>query len=155
MPCNYADYPANWKKEIRPAILARAGQRIDPDTGFVVERARCEQCNALNLAYGYRDKAGRFWESQDIEDRLSEGRDLFDPGEALDHCWDRQGNPTKPVRIVLTVSHIDHDTKNNGMDNLRALCQRCHIHHDRGLHMANARKTRMAKTGQIEIQWQN
>ena len=154
MPCDYKKYPANWKTEIGPAILYRAGQRIDPDTGFVIERARCEQCNARNLAYGYRDKTGDFWEMQDIEDRLNEGQDLFDPGEVLEHCWDKMGNPTKPVRIVLTISHTDHDTTNNNPRNLRALCQRCHIHHDRELHMANARATRVAKTGQIEIQWQ-
>lgn len=155
MPCDYKKYPSNWKTEIRPAILYRAGQRIDPDTGLIVERARCEQCNARNLAYGYRDKAGDFWDARDIEDRLNEGQDLFGPGEVLDHCWDKQRNPTNPVRIVLTISHTDHDTANNNPRNLRALCQRCHLAHDKHLHAENARKTRIAKTGQIEMQWQN
>ena len=35
MPIDYADYPANWKTEIRPAILRRAGNR-------------CEFCGAAN-----------------------------------------------------------------------------------------------------------
>ena len=29
MPINYADYPPNWKSEIRPAILERAGHKCE------------------------------------------------------------------------------------------------------------------------------
>lgn len=35
-------------------------------------------------------------------------------------------SPSVPKRI-LTVDHIDHDPKNNAVDNLAALCQRCHL----------------------------
>lgn len=35
MPCDYSKYPSNWKTEIRPRILARAGNR-------------CERCGAEN-----------------------------------------------------------------------------------------------------------
>lgn len=35
MPCDYKDYPKNWRSEIRPAILERAGNR-------------CEFCGAVN-----------------------------------------------------------------------------------------------------------
>ena len=35
MPINYKNYPPEWKTRIRPAILARAGNR-------------CEQCGAAN-----------------------------------------------------------------------------------------------------------
>lgn len=37
----------------------------------------------------------------------------------------------KLSRIVLTVAHLDHDEQNNNLNNLRALCQRCHLKHDR------------------------
>jgi len=29
MPCDYKDYPPNWKSEIRPDILNRAGHRCE------------------------------------------------------------------------------------------------------------------------------
>lgn len=47
MPLNYKEYPKNWKKEIRPAILKRANNR-------------CEECGLQNHSLGYRDKAGFF-----------------------------------------------------------------------------------------------
>jgi hypothetical protein len=33
--------------------------------------------------------------------------------------------------IVLTVAHLDQDKGNNRFSNLAALCQRCHLNHDR------------------------
>lgn len=58
-------------------------------------------------------------------------------------------NCHKPrARIVLTIAHLDHDVTNNRDDNLKALCQRCHLRHDAKLHAENARKTREAKSGQ-------
>jgi hypothetical protein len=29
MPINYKEYPANWKTEIRPSILERAGHKCE------------------------------------------------------------------------------------------------------------------------------
>lgn len=38
----------------------------------------------------------------------------------------------KDVKIILTVSHLDHDetNKNVSIDRLRALCQQCHLRYD-------------------------
>lgn len=152
MPCNYANYPANWKTEIRPAILRRAGEVRQGKS--VVVQARCEQCGAENHSCGYRGVDGAWHDSRHIIDVLERtGQDMFDSDGPLSHCWDGYGNPTRPTRIVLTVSHTDHDTTNNRPDNLRALCQRCHLAHDKALHMANARETRREKTMQIEMQF--
>lgn len=52
---------------------------------------------------------------------------------------ERSGNPT---RIVLTIAHLDHTPENCAPENLRALCQRCHLDYDRSHHMKNARITR-------------
>ncbi|MFT8898360.1 MAG: hypothetical protein ABF968_15590 [Acetobacter sp.] len=38
------------------------------------------------------------------------------------------------TRVVLAVAHLDHDPRNNRQSNLRALCQRCHLIHDRAWH---------------------
>jgi len=136
MPFNAKPYPPNWKTEIRPRILARAGNR-------------CELCGAKNGATGYRDKAGKWYDWEFIESELEDnGRDLFDSDAALSHCYDRQGNPTKPTKIVLTIAHWhDHDPMNCEDYNLKAACQYCHINHDKDQHQTNARLTREKKAG--------
>ena len=35
------------------------------------------------------------------------------------------------TRVVLATGHLDHDPTNNRSRNLKALCQRCHMLHDR------------------------
>ena len=136
MPCDYSKYPPNWKTEIRPRILARADNR-------------CELCGAENGAYGYRDKTGRWWDSRHIDDVLHEsGRDLFEQGEWLEHCFDKHGNPTKPTKIVLTVAHWHNPDPMDCRDkNLKAACQYCHLTHDKEQHQTNARLTREKKAG--------
>lgn len=37
----------------------------------------------------------------------------------------------RSVLIVLTVAHLDHDPRNCDQENLRALCQGCHISYDK------------------------
>jgi hypothetical protein len=40
------------------------------------------------------------------------------------------------VRVVISTAHLDHDPANGDPDNLRALCQRCHLRHDLEYHVA-------------------
>ena len=40
------------------------------------------------------------------------------------------------TRVVLAAAHLDSDPTNNRLKNLRALCQRCHMLHDRPQHLA-------------------
>lgn len=122
MPIDYRKYPANWK-EIRARILARA-------------QNKCEECGVLNHEWGARDRHGQ-WHDQDEIDGMKS-----DTGEAY------FGEYPKIVRIVLTISHTDHDINNNADDNLRALCQRCHLHHDREHHAKSRRRNRDVRTGQ-------
>ena len=44
-------------------------------------------------------------------------------------------------RVVLAAAHLDHDPGNNRLRNLRGLCQRCHLIHDRPHHLAQRRIT--------------
>jgi hypothetical protein len=37
----------------------------------------------------------------------------------------------RTTRVVLAAAHLDHDPRNNRLRNLRSLCQRCHLLHDR------------------------
>jgi hypothetical protein len=47
----------------------------------------------------------------------------------------------RQTRVVLAAAHLDHDPRNNRMRNLKSLCQRCHLIHDRFHHMARRRIT--------------
>ncbi|MGH3449557.1 MAG: hypothetical protein ACRDQW_02300, partial [Haloechinothrix sp.] len=53
------------------------------------------------------------------------------------------------TRVVLTVAHLNHTPEDCHPDNLRALCQGCHLHHDRDHHVrtrARTRATQLADT---------
>lgn len=128
MPCDYKKYPKDWKA-IRAEVLERAGHK-------------CEECGVPNKEVGQRGVNGKWYTEKQINGMKSDkGYGLFG------HLPD----PFRVVRIVLTISHTDHDVTNNGepgnRPNLKALCQRCHLAHDHELHQANARATRERKAG--------
>ncbi|NJL72858.1 MAG: hypothetical protein HC888_15545 [Candidatus Competibacteraceae bacterium] len=57
----------------------------------------------------------------------------------------------RPVKVVLTVAHLDHDPSHADPARLKALCQRCHLVLDAPLHAANARRTRQARKAAGEL----
>jgi len=61
MPCDYSKYPPNWKTEIRPRILARAGQLIVD--GKIEKQAKCENCGVPNREIGTRKANGEWVKS--------------------------------------------------------------------------------------------
>ena len=133
MPIDYAKYPSNWKSEIRPAILERCGHK-------------CFFCGVKNYDTGYRDIDGKFYPSEEIINALNDrGYDYF--CNELSNCFDKKGEPTMPIKIVLTIMHLDHDIKNNDYNNLAAGCQKCHLNFDQKYHMKNARATNEKKKG--------
>jgi len=75
-------------------------------------------------------------------------------GWRCEWCDAKQGEP-HPVtlsRVVLTVAHVhDPDPGNVTPSNLAALCQRCHLAHDRPQHIAQRAAGRKAKmqTGEL------
>lgn len=112
-------YPDNW-----PAISLQ----VRTEAGN-----RCEWCKVANYAEGARDCAGMWWSFDRIEST----------SDAVIERW--FGRYPDIVRIVLTVAHVDHDTANGERSNLAALCQRCHLNHDREQHLVNAAATRERK----------
>lgn len=76
-------------------------------------------------------------------------------GWACEFCGARNGlqHPETGSTVVLTVAHLDHDTNNDSTENLRALCQRCHLRYDHKLHRQNSAETRRRKrhVNQIEL----
>lgn len=47
--------------------------------------------------------------------------------------------PDRVTRVVLAGAHLDHDPGSNHPRNLAALCQRCHLAHDRPEHRRRGR----------------
>lgn len=57
-------------------------------------------------------------------------------------------NPATGSKVVLTIAHLDHDLTHNDDENLRALCQKCHLTYDAKEHAKHAKATRDAKRTQ-------
>jgi len=62
-----------------------------------------------------------------------------------------QPHPVTGNKETLTVAHIDHDKDHNRFSNLAALCNRCHLNHDREQHIAKARANRKLKSPQLHF----
>lgn len=118
---NKARYPKNWK-----AIVARIKERAGN---------KCEFCGVPNYAIIWRYDNGTKWV-------------LYPEGMEAE-AWSIDGR--KAVKIVLTTAHLDHTPENNSDENLRCLCQKCHLNYDAKFHAHNARQTREKKAGQVAI----
>ena len=59
-------------------------------------------------------------------------------------CVERNGEPAKWAKgkVVLTVAHLNHMPMDCRPENLKAMCQRCHLRYDVEHHQRNARETR-------------
>lgn len=116
-------YPENWKA-IRAEILERAGNA-------------CEQCRAPNATVIARGEKGS----------PAEGTYMLEDGTVRDAVTGADRGTARGseydagsfVRVILTVAHLNHREDDNRPENLRALCQRCHLTHDRE---DNARRRR-------------
>ena len=68
-------------------------------------------------------------------------------------CEEQHGYPAMWAKgtIVLTVAHLNPDPMDCRPENLKAMCQRCHLRYDLPLHMRNAARTRRAKLNNHEL----
>ena len=74
-------------------------------------------------------------------------------GQECEFCGASNGvpHPITGSLVVLTVAHLDHNPMNCDRDNLRALCQKCHLSYDREEHTKNASRTRSLKKGNRDL----
>lgn len=138
MPINYKDYPPNWKTEIRPAVLKRAGEILHPVTKYIMQEAKCEHCGVENhrLIYRFGKEKGD-WE-------------LWPEGMESE-AWTLDGK--KATKIILTIAHLDHDKINHQvkLERLAALCQKCHLGHDIHHHIRNRRNNKNKHNLKLEL----
>jgi len=124
--------PKEWRV-IRAGILERA-------------RLRCEFCGVRQYGVGhwnddgfYYVRGNAFWDQFQYAGSYAEAR------EACDELNDSPDADVRQIVIVLTIAHLDHTPENNSPENLRALCQRCHLRYDAKHHAKNGRETRRQK----------
>lgn len=67
------------------------------------------------------------------------------------HAEHGKPNPMTGSKVVLTTAHLDHTPENCADENLKAMCQRCHLRLDADHHKKNARATRWRKVGQDDL----
>jgi len=110
-------YGREWQREIRPRILAR-------------DKNRCKFCGKPNHTHVRQvvDRARRLMWWFDTKAHAIILRDhkygiagVLEELPRLD---------SYEVRCVLTIAHLNHDPTDNRAENLAALCQWCHLHHD-------------------------
>jgi hypothetical protein len=111
-------YPLNWKAISDRIRFERAG-------------GQCE-CAGECGANHYR-------RVQEVQCR--DGRPGVQYGDRRCTSFHGRSSPQTGSKVVLTVAHLDHDPTNCSDDNLRAMCQRCHLTYDRD-HHAETRKGR-------------
>ena len=136
-PENKARYPKEWP-DIRAEVLRRADNM-------------CEFCGVENYAMGRWFE--NHWHVAHWLGSCENDRPRTDRphpchfGESV--IWAR------PIRIVLTIAHLDHQPEHNGergnRPNLKALCQRCHLRYDAKHHAHNAARTRRDKASQPDL----
>jgi hypothetical protein len=107
-PIDYKNYPPNWKSEIVPAVLARANNCCE-----------WEGCKFHNGQLVYRGKVNKRIE-------------WFETLEAAREVCDFYAVWIVPIKVVLTVAHLDHDETNHEvkLDRLAAMCQLHHLRYD-------------------------
>lgn len=123
----------------------------------VIERAgnKCEQCGKRNRRRVWVVRLAD-WLALRFPDRPAEQVDQFWSSVKGDgQCWracshadtvrlrlhGADWNLARQIRVILCCAHLDHDPTNNALANLRALCQWCHLNHDRSKH----RQTRVIR----------
>ena len=120
-PENLLHYPKNWP-EIRERIRKRATDQ-------------CEECGVPNGQLIYR-------ESSDAKSWVRVARpDERTLQPTLSTEW-AEFNGYKVVKIVCTTAHLDHVPEHVADDNLKFLCQKCHLAYDAEHHAQTAYATR-------------
>ena len=107
---------------------------IRPQHRWLWVKGCCEQCARPHGKTVSHLGDGRWWCEETSRWRDGHGRlqRLRTPPALLTH-------PVSITRVILATANLDSDLTNNAQGNLKALCQRCHMIHDRPEHLRRRR----------------
>ncbi|MEZ5044110.1 MAG: hypothetical protein R2828_29725 [Saprospiraceae bacterium] len=128
MPIDYKTYHPKWKK-------------ISAFIRYHRARNKCERCGAPNEMVIIRNESGWTIAADECQQWNWEKIKASNSAGDLEHF----------TKVVLAVAHLDRNKHNNRFWNLAALCQSCHLRHDRSQHVRNRKYGRHHKERQIEI----
>ena len=103
---------------------------------FVRAKGCCEACGRPHGQVVRHLGDGRWWDEARQTWRDGRGRKSPCPAPA-------EQEPPRTTKVVLAAAHLDHDPGHCGRRhrNVKALCQRCHLLHDRPEHRRRIRLT--------------
>ena len=106
-------YPIDW-------------QQLSAVIRFERAKGRCDGCGRPHGRQVQCLPDGRWYDEERATWRCGRGRAV-------------RGKVTAEIiprltKVTLATAHLDHDPTNNDAANLKALCQRCHMLHDRHEH---------------------
>jgi hypothetical protein len=97
-------------------------------------KGRCEVCSRRHATKVMCLPDGRSFDRDDTCWRDGHGNQCPAP-------WGIDLDRVRVTRVILAAAHLDHDPANSEPSNLKSLCQRCHMNHDRPHHVAQRRLT--------------
>jgi hypothetical protein len=122
-------YGREWQTVTRPRILKRAGDK-------------CEQCGVPNHKTVLR--AFGWWTEATIEATVFAMGGSLNGNALISLPWRHSGGVEQTacflaaschwVGIVLTVAHLNHVAGDDRDENLKAMCQWCHLDYDKDHH---------------------
>ena len=109
---------------------------------FQRAKGRCEQCgrphgcDIVHLGDGrwFDEERGHWRNDSGRRARASAPAWASKPRQLSFEDLAEIAIPLPSTRVILASAHLDHDPSNNDPSNLAALCQRCHLAHDRPEH---------------------
>lgn len=114
-------YPSNWPDISRRVRFERAS-------------GTCQRCGRSHGTMVRCLPDGRWFDAIQSTWRSGRGRPVRWP-DLVEMVEVRE------TRVILAAAHLDHNPSNNRLRNLKSLCQRCHMIHDRPHHLAQRRIT--------------
>jgi hypothetical protein len=116
------------RPELRP-LYSPHWRELSSQVRFVRAGGKCQRCGRPHLVHVRCLPDGRWFDEQAATWRDRRGRMARWPDLV-------EATRFRMTRVVLAAVHLDSDPTNNRLKNLRALCQRCHMLHDRSHHLA-------------------
>jgi len=114
------------RPELRP-LYPPHWRELSARVRFERARGKCQGCGRPHLAQLRCLPDARWFDESAASWRDRRGRSTRWP-DLVEATW------LRTTRVVLAAAHLDSDPTNNRLANLRSLCQRCHMLHDRPHH---------------------